>query len=189
MLVDSGQDPRELDWQQEQDRAEAEATARAEAVTFGEAWAEYMARGKPKKKEAWKPRYLADMQKMASRGGEPKKRGKGLTLPGPIALLLGMRLKDITPAALKAWHAREAKRGATQAARAVQVVSGFLRWCGAEDAYEQLVDATAARDSKVQDQLPPGRRHCSGDGPPSGEYVGAVQAAHHGPVASLPGAA
>lgn len=154
VLVDAGQDPRELERQEEHERTTREAAAKTEAVTFGEGWIEYMARGKPKKKAAWKPRYLADMQKMASRGGEAKKRGKGLTLPGPIAPLLDVRLKDITPRALRAWHSNEAVRGATQAARAVQIVSGFLRWCGTEDAFDGLVDPLAARDPKVQDDLP-----------------------------------
>jgi integrase len=154
VLVDAGQDPRELERREEGERTVREAAVKAEAVTFGEAWTEYIARGKPKKKAAWKPRYLADMQKMALRGGEVKKRGNGLTLSGPVAPLLDMRLKDITPRALRAWHDQQAVRGAPQAARAVQIVSGFLRWCSTEDAYEGFVDASAARDPKVQDRLP-----------------------------------
>ncbi|MEJ1164754.1 site-specific integrase [Variovorax sp. CCNWLW186] len=154
VLIDAGQDPRELERQEEHERTARAATAKAEVVTFGEAWTEYVTRGKPKKKAAWKPRYLADMQKMASRGGEAKKRGKGLTLPGPIAPLLDTRLKDITPRALRGWHSKEAVRGAAQAARAVQIVSGFLRWCSTEDAFEGFVDPLAARDPRVQDHLP-----------------------------------
>ncbi|NDZ15560.1 integrase [Variovorax sp. WS11] len=152
--IDEGRDPRAVKAEAAAKDVAARVAQRRESALMSEAWAEYIKRGKPKKKAAWKPRYLADMQKMASLGGEPKKRGKGLTLPGPIAPLLDMRLKDLTPRALRAWHAKEAQRGEAQAARAVQIVSGFLRWCGTEDAYEGLVDPLAARDPKVQDQLP-----------------------------------
>lgn len=156
VMIDAGVDPREVDRQQEAFRVEKIATAKAEAISVGDAWADYMLRGKPKKKTAWKPRYLADLKKMAALGGEPKKRGAGLTVPGPIASLLSSRLKDINPKALKAWHEREAVRGPAQAARAVQMFSGFLRWCGAQEQYEGLVDPLAARDPKVQDELESG---------------------------------
>lgn len=152
--IDAGRDPRAVKAEAIARDVASRVAERQEAVLFSEAWAEYIARGKPKKKAAWKPRYLADMKKMAAAGGEPKKRGKGLTLAGPIAPLLGMRLKDITPRTLRAWHAKEAERGAAQAARAVQIVSGFLRWCSTDDAFEGLVDPMAARDPKVQDHLP-----------------------------------
>ncbi|RYF59602.1 MAG: site-specific integrase [Comamonadaceae bacterium] len=97
---------------------------------------------------------MADLKKMAATGGEPKLRGKGLTLPGPVAPLLDLKLKDLTPKVLRAWSVKEGERGVAQAARAIQVVSGFLRWCGTEDAYDGLVDPLAARDQKVQSALP-----------------------------------
>src|SRR5690606_5488858 len=140
----AGRDPRAVKAEAVARDVAAREVARQEAVLFGEAWAAYIERGSPRKKLSWKPRYLADMKKMAAPGGEPKKRGKGLTLPGPIAPLMGKRLKDITPRALKAWHEEQVKRGVAQAARAVQIVSGFLRWCSAEDAYEGLADPLAA---------------------------------------------
>ena len=54
-------------------------------MTVAEVWPRYMAEGKPKRKAAWKPRYVADLNRAASLGGEPKKRGKGLTKPGHLA--------------------------------------------------------------------------------------------------------
>lgn len=153
-MIDAGRDPRAVKAEAIARDVAARVAERQEAVLFSEAWTEYIERGKPKKKDAWKPRYLADMKKMAAAGGEAKKRGKGLTRPGPIYPLMGVRLKDITPKTLRAWHAKEAVRGSAQAARAVQIVSGFLRWCSTEDDYEGLVDPLAARDPKVQDQLP-----------------------------------
>jgi integrase len=153
VMIDAGIDPRVLDREQEEVRVQKVAAAMAEAVLVGDAWTDYMLRGKPKKKAAWKPRYLADLRKMAAPGGEPKKRGEGVTLPGPIAALLSTRLKDINPKSLRAWHQRQAERGPVQAARAVQMFSGFLRWCSTQDEYDGIVDPLAARDAKVQDAL------------------------------------
>ena len=152
--IDEGRDPRAIKAETIAKDVAERAAERQAGVLMADAWLEYLSRGKPKKKAGWKPRYLADLHKMGAPGGEPKKRGKGLTLPGPIAPLLNMRLKDITPKALRAWHSNQAERGTAQAARAVQIVSGFLRWCSTEDAYDGLVDPLAARDPKVQDALP-----------------------------------
>lgn len=151
--IDEGRDPREVKAEVVAADVAKRDAERQQAVTVGEAWLQYLARGKPKKKAAWKPRYLIDLHKMASVGGEPKKRGKGVTLPGPIAALLSTSLKDINPKSLRAWHQRQAERGPVQAARAVQMFSGFLRWCSTQDEYDGIVDPLAARDAKVQDAL------------------------------------
>jgi hypothetical protein len=45
-------------------------------------WPLYLEQGRPKRKDAWKPRYLADLNAMALPGGEKKKRGQGTTRPG-----------------------------------------------------------------------------------------------------------
>lgn len=152
--IDDGRDPREV-------RAAATALdavkkegAQAEAMTVGKVWAEYLSTGKPKKKESWKPGYLLSLHEMSAPGGKEKIRGLGLTLPGPIFPLLAMRMKDVTPNTLRAWHAKEALRGQAQAARAVQMFSGFLSWCATKDEYENLVDTVAARHPKVQAALP-----------------------------------
>ena len=49
--------------------------AKASALTVGEVWPRYLQEGRPKRRAAWKPRYLADLRKMSAAGGEPKKRG------------------------------------------------------------------------------------------------------------------
>lgn len=153
VMIDSGTDPRAAARELDEARAQKEAVDQAEAVLVEHAWNEYLLRGRPKKKAAWKPRYLADLRKMAAPGGVAKKRGKGLTLAGPIAPLLSTKLKDISPKVLRAWHQRQAIRGPVQADRAVQMFSGFLRWCSTQDEYDGIVDPSAARDAKVQDAL------------------------------------
>ena len=87
VLIDVGTDPREL--------ARQEAEAAANAVTVATVWPRYLAEGKPKRRAAWKPRYVADLKAAASLGGEPKKRGKGTTRPGHLAALMPLRLASI----------------------------------------------------------------------------------------------
>ncbi len=95
VLMDGGQDPRELDRQRQ--AAQTVAT-----LTVGDVWPRYIAEGRPKRRLAWKPRYLADMEKMTSPGGQPKRRGKGPTLPGHLYPLLAIRLEAIDEDALSA---------------------------------------------------------------------------------------
>ncbi len=51
------------------------AATAAQAVTVGEVWPRYLLEGTPKRKDAFKPRYLVDLKAMAGAGGEEKKRG------------------------------------------------------------------------------------------------------------------
>jgi integrase len=158
VLVDQGIDPRELDRQRAKD---AEAAAQAEAarqVTVGELWARYVVEGRPKRRDAWKPRYVADMVKMVAPGGEPKKRGKGVTLPGHLAALMPMRLSDVNEDSLAAWFKKESQRSKHQAARALMMGRGFLRWCSIQRDLRGLVNRDAGRAAEIMDMLPETKR-------------------------------
>ena len=128
------------------------------AITVADAWPSYMAEGKPRKKSAWKPRYVADLIKAAAPGGEPRKRGKGLTRPGHIAPLMPLLLVDIDQDVIREWYGREKRRAPVQAARAVAMFSGFLSWCATRKEYRGLVDKTCARASELGDILPATRQ-------------------------------
>ena len=152
--IDAGRDPREV--KAESIAADvAKRTAEvAEVLTVAEVWPRYMAEGKPKRKAAWKPRYVADLKKAASLGGEPKKRGKGTTKPGHLAALMPLRLASIDQDTIREWYAREAKTAPIQAARAVAMFSGFLGWCATKKDLRALVQKDAARASELGDVLP-----------------------------------
>jgi integrase len=154
VLLDGGTDPRELERQQQSAKAAEQAEAAGRAVTVADAWPRYMAEGKPRKRDAWKPRYVADLHKAAAPGGKPRKRGAGKTKPGHLAPLMPMRLADIDGDAIRAWYAEEKKRAPIQAARAVAMFSGFLGWCATRKEYRKLVDKTCARASELGDVLP-----------------------------------
>lgn len=158
MLVDSGQDPREIERQQQADKAAAKAAASAQAVTVGDVWPTYLAQGKPKRRDAWKPRYRADLEAMAAPGGVKKKRGEGETRPGPLFPLLALPLADVNEDSLKSWFEREALAGKHQAARALMMFRGFLRWCSAQPAYRKLTDRDAGRAAAILENLPTNTR-------------------------------
>ena len=152
--IDAGRDPREV--KAESIAADvAKRTAEvADVLTVADVWPRYMAEGKPKRKAAWKPRYIADLKKAASLGGEPKKRGKGKTKPGHLAALMPLRLASIDQDTIREWYAKEAKTAPIQAARAVAMFSGFLGWCATKKDLRALVQKDAARASELGDVLP-----------------------------------
>lgn len=154
VLLDSGNDPRELERAAADAKAAKTAEAAARALTVAEVWPRYMAEGKPKRKAAWKPRYVADLHRAASLGGEPKKRGKGLTKPGHLAALMPLPLASIDQDVIRAWYAKEAKTAPIQAARAVAMFSGFLGWCATKKDLRGLANRDAARASDLGDVLP-----------------------------------
>ena len=77
VLLDNGQDPREIERQQQADKAAAQAAASAQALTVGELWPLYLAQGRPKRKDAWKPRYMPTWKAWPAQAVPPKSAGKG----------------------------------------------------------------------------------------------------------------
>jgi integrase len=158
VLLDTGTDPRELERQQEAAKQAASKAAAGRALTVGAVWPKYLQTGKPKRRDAWKPRYLADLKLMASAGGEPKKRGKGLTRPGPLFPLMALPLGAITEETLSAWFEQEAANGKHQAMRALMMFRGFLRWCAARPEYRDLTDRDAGKAPAIMESLPSTKR-------------------------------
>lgn len=158
ILVDSGVDPREVERQQQVDKAAAKAAAIAKALMVGEVWPLYLESGRPKRRDAWKPRYRADLEAMAAPGGEKKKRGQGVTRPGPLYPLLALPLAQVNEDTLKAWFDREALTGKHQAARALMMFRGFLRWCAARPEYRSLTDRDAGKSAAILESLPSNTR-------------------------------
>ncbi len=156
--IDEGRDPRAVKAEKASADIAQRQQQRAEMVTVADAWAVYMAEGKPRRKDAWKPRYRADLEKAAAPGGEKRKRGSGLTKPGHLAPLMPMRLASIDGDVVRDWYASEARRAPIQAARAVAMLSGFLAWCGTRKEFRELVDRDCARASELGDVLPQKRR-------------------------------
>ena len=152
--IDEGHDPRDLKRAIVASAIEKKAADAAFAVTVGDVWPRYLQEGKPKRKDAFKPRYLADLEAMAAAGGVKKKRGEGLTRPGPLYPLLALALSQVNEDTLKSWFDAEAKAGKHQAARALMMFRGFMRWCSARPEYRTLIDRDAGRAAALVEALP-----------------------------------
>lgn len=152
--LDKGTDPREVERERRAEEAATKAADAARALTVGELWPLYLEQGRPKRRDAWKPRYLADLRAMTAPGGEIKKRGKGVTRPGPLYPLMALPLAGINEDSLKAWYDREALTGKHQAARALMMFRGFLRWCAARPEYRGLTNREAGKAAAIVENLP-----------------------------------
>ena len=145
-LIDNGIDPR-----LEKKRSEAsEAAERQEMVrqdiTLGEIWPIYMIERKPK----WSSKYHSDHERIISPGGEIKKRGKGLTVAGPLASIATLQLSAITAKEIKKWLAAEQPKRPTETRRAFEMLRTFLNWCESDNRYKDLAtpDACSAKIKK-----------------------------------------
>jgi site-specific recombinase XerD len=163
MVKNDKVDPREVERQQVTDAAALVQAAKVASVTVGDVWPRYLIEGKPKRKQAFKPRYLADLTAMSVSGGEKKKRGKGVTRPGALFPLLALPLSQVNEDTLKSWFELEARSGVHQATRALMMFRGFLRWCSAQPEYRALTNRDAGRSAAILDQLPSGAENKRSD--------------------------
>ena len=160
VLVDSGQDPRELERQQQAaqaaERAAAVAKVKADkvaAVTVGEVWADYLEKRRP----FWGDLHYRDHIDKAKAGGLPSGRrggGKQLTKPGPLAALMPLALKDLDQATIERWAADEGKTRPSSARLAWRLLTVFLTWCAEQPEYANLLpDKNPAKTKKAREAL------------------------------------
>jgi len=160
MLVDSGQDPREIERQQQADKAAAQAAAAAQTVkaaarvlTVGEIWAAYIEQRRP----FWGDLHYRDHIDKAKAGGLPSGRrggGKQLTRPGPLAALMPLALCDLDQATIEAWAAREGKTRPSSARLAWRLLTVFLTWCAQQPEYADLLsDKNPAKTKRAREAL------------------------------------
>lgn len=155
--VDRGIDPRAQQRQAREAKVAQAAEDQRRAATVASAWTLYLSKGTPPRKKAWKPRYVEDLKRATDPGGQPRKRGKGLTKPGPLHSLLARRLVEIDEDLMRDWYLVEVERGPAQAARALAMFSGFFSWCAKQREYRDLVQRDAAKPRHLTDVLPASR--------------------------------
>lgn len=170
VIIDNGQDPRQVKaagLEAEQDardarQAEAEAKqteAERQGLTLGEVWPLYVNARKSK----WSAGHLQNHMTLTAAGGEPKKRGKGLTVAGPMASLMPLALADLTGERVAAWLEKEAADRPTNAAQSYRLLRAFIRWAADMPAYRGIVAAEAYSASKVREAVPKSQA-ADGDG-------------------------
>jgi len=159
-----GDDPREVERQQQEAKAQAIAdkaaadTAQAQqeaaqALTVGEVWQAYIEERRPH----WGDLHYRDHIDKAKAGGLPSGRrggGKQLTKPGPLAALMPLPLCDLDQATIEAWAAKEGLTRASSARLAWRLLTVFLTWCAEQPAYAPLVAAkNPAKTKKAREAL------------------------------------
>lgn len=157
VLLDNGQDPRELERQQQAERDARAAAAVAQAadaeraaVTVGEVWAAYL----QARRSQWGEAHYNDHIKLARAGGVPVKRGKGLTIAMPLHPLMALRLCDLDAPTIEAWAATQAASRPTSARLAWRLLKVFLNWCAEQPEYAPLLPAkNAAATRKARETL------------------------------------
>ena len=153
-LVKAGTDPRAEKAatiaREAGERSAAAAQKARELVTVGDAWREYLEERRPK----WAERTYRDHVNLSAAGGEQRQRGKGLTVAGPIAPLLALRLADLNADVLADWLNREAAERPTNTAHAFRLVRGFIRWAGEHPQHRALIAADAYRSKAVTEAVP-----------------------------------
>ena len=155
VVLDNGQDPREIERQHQADKAAAQAAIvaqvamdRQNAVTVGEAWATYLDARRP----FWGDRNHLDHLKLADAGGVLRERLPGVfTKPGPLAALMPLELRNLDAQAIEAWAAREAKDRPARVRLALRLLKAFLRWSANEPGLKGRADPTAASAKKVRE--------------------------------------
>lgn len=170
VMLDNGVDPRELERQQQADRAAAADAAVAQAVTLGEVWALYL----EARRAQWGVRHHDDHIKLVQPGGQPAQRGTrgtGAKVAGPLHALVHLPLSDLSAPAIERWAAIEGKARPTSARLAWRCLKAFLNWCAEQPQYapalpsvnpaktkktrEALGKASAKQDALLREQLAP----------------------------------
>jgi integrase len=168
--TDKGIDPRQVeadrlaDEQAARDAKQAEADAKQteaqrQGLTLAEVWPLYVNARKSK----WSAGHLQNHITLTATGGEPKIRGKGLTVAGPMASLMPLALADLTSERIAAWLEKEAADRPTNAAQSYRLLRAFIRWAADIPSYRGIVAADAYSASKVREAIPKSQA-ADGDG-------------------------
>jgi integrase len=135
-MTEQGIDPRGIERQQQaaKDQAVADHAIQqahqaqkmaAQALTVGEVWQIYI----EERRAFWGALHLADHIRLSAVGGVPRKRGGGLTVPGPLRSLMDVRLVDLNANKVTTWAKHEAKIRPTPTRLSWRLLRAFLTWC------------------------------------------------------------
>lgn len=160
-LIDTGIDPRE----HAREKAEAKAKAKAAAlqaeetaerernrasITFGKAWDAYLKANWQHWGERHRNNHLWAMQAP----GQPYKRGKGLTIAGPLHTLYSKPLATLNSKQLARLLTTETAKRPTAMAQAYRILRAFLAWCEQQPRYKGLANPSDLFGKDVKRLVP-----------------------------------
>lgn len=151
VVLDGGQDPREIERQQQAAQAADKAAAAAHAVTVGEVWSAYLKARRPH----WGDRHYSEHLLLVKPGGVASKRAAGgVTAPGILHPLLALALRDLTAPVIEAWAERETQTRPAAARLAWRCLKAFLSWCAEQAEYAPVLpSANPAKTKKAREAL------------------------------------
>lgn len=161
VLIDQGIDPRQQAAEQRAIAEAAQTLAKSKEALVSDAWQSYLAYQKDKMQHShiergkrWGDRHLKDHENLSQAGGEPKKRGGGVTTQGVLYPPLQMRLTDINAEVLKEWQRKEAETRANNARQGFEMFRAFWRWCVSRPEYSAVIDPQAVESKDLRDEVP-----------------------------------
>jgi integrase len=164
VVLDNGQDPREIERQQQATRnaenQRQQADQARQTITGLQAWNAYLtackAATKPghPDKPKWGARTLADHIALSAPGGVAyKRKSAGTTQPGPLHGLLNQPLVQIDSVTVADWLKVENVSRPTQAALAFRLLRAFLNWCAEHPTYSAIANPQAHATKAVRNHV------------------------------------
>jgi integrase len=149
---DKGLDPR---LEKKAQRAQADAAqieAQRQGLVLAGVWPLYMGDCK----RFWGDRHHRMHILLAAPGGRKKLKhgGAGTTKPGPLAMLMPLKLSDLTADRIAAWLRIEVAKRATNAHQSFRLLKTFIRWANEQPAYKGVIPPDACTHSKVVREVP-----------------------------------
>ena len=160
ILIDQGNDPRQVKADDEVAKEAAKLVKDAEAaalelkevresVTVGTVWLEYI----EARKARWSAHHLLKHERAMQKAGQPQKRGNVLTVAGELESLAELRLVDLTPERVTEWAKAEVLIRASSARLALKMLRAFLNWCARHSTYKAIVTTNAAINQDARETL------------------------------------
>lgn len=163
VIIDSGEDPRQVkaeglaEKQAVRDTKAAkaallEAEARRAAVPLADAWDDYL----KARKDKWGDVHYQSHLTLASLGGAPRKRAEAgtLTVAGPLASLMSLKLSELTSKKVLEWLELETKTRPTAAALSFRLLRAFAGWTNDSPAHQGIIPADTFNSRKVREAIP-----------------------------------
>lgn len=149
-LCDQGIDPRRSKAEEDQKNEEYFEQSTLNAILFETAFNNYI----EENKQNWSSAHYKDHIDLIHKGGEIKKRGGGLTVPGVIASILNTPLSEINSDYLVKWQQKESETRPGRAALGFRLVRTFINWCSEHDTYSQIITKSVHESKRVRKAVP-----------------------------------
>ncbi|MDC7710052.1 tyrosine-type recombinase/integrase [Vogesella indigofera] len=149
-LIDQGIDPRELEKQAKAESERLQVEGARKDVTLADVWPNYIKANAGR----WSATHIAAHERLVHRGGEPRVRAKvKVTVPGPLAALLDVRMVELTADRLATWVEKENTTRPTVTALAFRMLRACLNWSDEQPEYAGLVPEGAHAAKKVRQKV------------------------------------